>query len=69
MKSGDAGVGDSHADRDRDREEVRQVRLDELRKMVMVGIEELDRGEGVPWNLDEIKVEARALLESRKTGG
>jgi hypothetical protein len=34
--------------------------------MVMVGIEELDRGEGGPWNLDEIKAEGQKLLESRK---
>jgi antitoxin ParD1/3/4 len=53
----------------RAREELRQARLADLRAKVMVGIEELDRGEGVPWDVDEIMAEGRALLESRKNGG
>ena len=53
----------------RAREELRQARLADVRAKVMVGIEELDRGEGVPWDVDEIMAEGRALLESRKNGG
>jgi antitoxin ParD1/3/4 len=30
-----------------DREEVRRIRTEELRKMVATGIEQLDRGEGI----------------------
>jgi antitoxin ParD1/3/4 len=53
----------------RAREQLRQARLGELRTQVMVGIEQLDRGEGAPWDLDEVKAKGAALLESRKNGG
>jgi len=53
----------------RAREELRQARLGELRTKVMVGIEQLDRGEGAEWNLDEIKAKGRALLAARKSAG
>src|SRR5205814_2029498 len=52
----------------RAREELRQARLGELRAKVMIGIEQLDRGEAGEWNAEEIKAEGRALLASRTTG-
>ena len=49
----------------RAREELRQARLGEIRAKVMVGIEELDRGEGAPWDVEEVKAEGRASLQTR----
>ena len=50
----------------RNREEMRKARFADLRAKVMVGIDELDRGEGAEWNLEDIKAKGRALLASRK---
>jgi putative addiction module CopG family antidote len=49
------------------REELHQVRFAELRAKIMVGIEELDRGDCAEWNLDEVKAEGRALRASRQS--
>ena len=49
----------------RAREELHNARFAELRAKVMVGIEELERGEGAEWNTEEIKAKGRALLASR----
>lgn len=46
-------------------ESVRAARMAELRDQVKVGLDQLDRGEGAVWNLDEIKSKGRALLASR----
>ena len=50
----------------RAREELHQARFSELRAKVMVGIAELDRGEGAEWNVEDIKAKGRALLSSQK---
>jgi len=50
----------------RAREELRQARLSELRTKVMVGVEQLDRGQGAEWSVEEIKVKGRASLASHK---
>jgi antitoxin ParD1/3/4 len=50
----------------RAREEQHQARLAELRAKVMIGIEELDRGDCVEWNVEEVKAKSRALLASQK---
>jgi antitoxin ParD1/3/4 len=52
----------------RAREDLRQARLGELRAQIMVGIEQLDRGEGEEWDVEAIKAKGRALLGSRKAG-
>lgn len=52
----------------RTREELPQARLGALREKVMVGIEQLDRGESVEWNAESIKAKGRALLKARKAG-
>jgi putative addiction module CopG family antidote len=46
----------------RAREKQPQARLAELRAKIMIGIEELDRGDGAEWNVEEVKAEGRALL-------
>ena len=46
----------------RAREELRTVRLDELRAQVQVGIDELERGEGADWNAEDVKAKGRTLL-------
>ena len=50
----------------RAREQLHQARFAELRAKVMVGIEELDRGEGAEWNMEDIQAAGRAVLASRK---
>jgi len=49
----------------RAREELHQARFAELRAKIMTGVEELDRGEGADWNIEDIKAKGRALLASR----
>lgn len=58
-------VGDAIAEL-RAREELRQARLGELRAKILVGVEQLDRGEGADWRVKEIKAKGRALLAARK---
>ena len=49
----------------RAREELHQARLARIRTMVMAGIDELDRGEGAEWNVEEVKAAGRELLAAR----
>jgi len=46
----------------RERDEVRSLALTELRKDVMAGIEELDRGESAVLDIAAIKAQARRRL-------
>jgi hypothetical protein len=46
-------------------EQPRRLTVEELRTMLQEGIDELDRGEGVPWNPDEIKAELREYYRQR----
>jgi antitoxin ParD1/3/4 len=49
----------------RQREQLRQIRIEELRKEIAVGLEQLERGEYTVMNentLDEIKAEGRRRL-------
>lgn len=50
----------------RAREELHQARFAELRAKIMIGIEELDRGEGIEWNVVDVKAQGRVLLASQK---
>lgn len=50
------------------REELHQARLGKLRAQIMVGVEQLDRGEGGDWDIEEIKAKGRASLAARKAG-
>ena len=51
----------------RARDDLRRARLGELKAKVAVGIDQLDRGEGQPWNVDEIKAKGRAILDARSS--
>ena len=44
-------------------------RIDELRKEILPALERLDRGEGVPLDMEAIKAEARARFEQAKAAG
>ena len=70
MKSGryvseSEAVADAFAEL-RSREAMRQARLEVFRASVKVGIDELDRGEGAAWDVEDIKAKGRDLLASRK---
>ena len=41
----------------RDSETLSEEGLDELRRDIRVGINQLDNGEGRPWNADEVKTQ------------
>ncbi len=43
----------------KEQKEDRRVRLEELRKQIAVGIEQADRGEVAPLDIEEIKSEGR----------
>lgn len=51
----------------RARETLHQARLAEMRAKIMVGIAQLDRGEGAEWNIEEIRAKGQALLSGRKS--
>jgi Arc/MetJ-type ribon-helix-helix transcriptional regulator len=50
----------------RTREELRESRLGEIRRQVMIGVEQLDAGEGAEWSLEEVKARGQELLAGRK---
>jgi antitoxin ParD1/3/4 len=50
----------------RAREELHQARFAALRAKIAVGIEQLDRGEGIEWNVDEMKAKGRASIASKQ---
>ena len=39
--------------------------IEELRREIMIGVEEIERGECGEWNAEEIKSEGRRLLRER----
>ena len=50
-------------------EELRQSRIAELRKEVQIGLDQLDRGEGVEWDMEAIRKKGEALLRARNNNG
>lgn len=42
--------------------------LERLRKEIAIGIDQLDRGEGKPWDVEEIKAEGRRLFAEKRKG-
>jgi antitoxin ParD1/3/4 len=46
----------------RERDRSREMRLQELRKEVQIGLDELDRGLGVPLDMNEIREEVKRRL-------
>jgi antitoxin ParD1/3/4 len=49
-----------------EQEQLRQIRLDDLRKEIAKGLASLERGEGRPLDLEALKAEGRARLGRRK---
>ena len=47
-------------------EGVRQRKLEELRKEIQIGIDQIERGEGVPLDIGKIKSQLRKLLQDQK---
>ena len=47
-------------------EGVRQRKLEELRKEIQIGIDQLERGEGVPLDIGKIKSRLRKRLQEQK---
>ena len=45
--------------------ELRQRRLEDLRKEIGIGLEQLNRGEGVPLNISKIKSRVRKRLQTQ----
>jgi antitoxin ParD1/3/4 len=50
----------------RERTLSRDQRLAQLRAAVKIGLEELDRGEGQPWDKEEVWSEVQRRLDERK---
>ena len=51
----------------KEREDLRKRRLEELRREIQVGIDQANRGELVPFDMEDIKAEGRRrLAEERK---
>ena len=48
-----------------ERDALKNMKLAALRRDLQDGIDELDRGEGTPLDMNEIKAKARAIKESR----
>lgn len=48
------------------RDVLRQARLEELRREIALGIEEADRGELAPLDLDAVKTSGRELLARKR---
>jgi Arc/MetJ-type ribon-helix-helix transcriptional regulator len=53
----------------RAREELREMRLMEIRGKVNIGLDQLDRGDSAAWDAEAIRTAGRALLEQRNAGG
>ncbi|MDB5332957.1 MAG: addiction module antidote protein family [Phycisphaerales bacterium] len=50
----------------KEQEELEAAELEELRKEIAVGLEQIERGEVGPWDVEEIKAEGRKLLAAAK---
>jgi antitoxin ParD1/3/4 len=46
----------------RERQRLRELRLLDLRKEIQLGLEQSERGEAGPWDVEEIKAEVRKRL-------
>lgn len=50
----------------REQDELKRIRLEELRRDVMAGYEQMRRGESVPLDIDAIKAEGRKRVAARR---
>jgi antitoxin ParD1/3/4 len=53
----------------KEREELREIRLTELRREIKKGMDSLERGEGTELNMEEIKAEGRKRRAARHGKG
>jgi antitoxin ParD1/3/4 len=53
----------------RELEQEESEEIERLRAELRIGIDQLDRGEGTPWDPEEIKAEGRRRLQQRQQGG
>jgi antitoxin ParD1/3/4 len=51
----------------KEREDLRKLRLEELRREIQVGIDQANRGEVVPFDIEDIKAEGRRKLKQERT--
>jgi Arc/MetJ-type ribon-helix-helix transcriptional regulator len=49
----------------RAREGLREARLGEIRAQVLIGLQQLDGGEGREWSLEAVEAKGREILASR----
>lgn len=49
------------------REQLQEVRRAELRTQISIGVDQLDRGEGMKWNSERIRTKGRTLLPAPRT--
>jgi len=47
------------------REGLREARLGEIRAQVLIGLQQLDGGEGREWSLEAVEAKGREILASR----
>jgi Arc/MetJ-type ribon-helix-helix transcriptional regulator len=47
------------------REELREARLGEIRTQILVGLEQLEAGEGREWSVAAVEAKGRAIMDSR----
>lgn len=50
----------------RAREELREARLGDIRNQLVIGLQQLDAGEGREWSVEAVEAKGRALLASRQ---
>jgi len=51
----------------KEREDLRRLKLEALRREVQIGIDQLDRGEGIPFDVEKIKAEGRKKLAQERS--
>ncbi len=51
----------------REQDQLREIRLNELRAEIQIGIDQADRGECKPLDIEALKAEARRRLETKVT--
>ena len=49
-----------------EREQLREIRLEELRKQVQIGLDELDNGQSAPLDIENIKRRGRKRLAKKQ---
>ena len=52
----------------KEQDELRQLRLEELKKHVAIGIDQLDRGQRAPLDIEQIKAKGRKQLAQKTKG-